>query len=294
MRPQVIIWATIALNGALFIVNLVIAVQSGSRAVLSQAVYTITDLVGSGLLLWGFVVSQRPPSYDHPFGFGKERFFWSFSASLVTFTIAGLLVLTTGLDQVLNPQPVTHLEAGLAVVGLTIASSFAGILVTLRELRHSRETLQTLLESTHQGLKTIFYQDVVSIFGSIVAFAGILIVYRTGDAVADGAAASAVGVLLIVTGLVLAAESRELLVGKAIPPRLAREILSVIERNPHVRRVREVQSMMLGPDDVLIALRVNFQDGLTVDELEMAIDEIGHAVKSAFPTVRHLVIEPES
>jgi cation diffusion facilitator family transporter len=294
MRSQVVIWATILLNAALFGANFYVADISQSHAVLSQAVYSLTDLIGSLLLLWGFVASHRPPSHEHPFGHGKERFFWSFSASLVTFTIAGLLVLTDGISQVLNPGPLDHVGEALAVVGLTLLASLVGVWVTIRELRRAQQTVVNLVESAHQGLKSIFYQDVVSIVGSVSAFGGILVVYRTGDPAADGYAACLVGVLLIVTGLVLAAESRELLIGKAISPERARAVLGVIEQHPRVRRIREFQSMMLGPDDILIALRVNLMDGLNTDQVERTIDEISQSVKATFPSVRHLVIEPES
>ena len=294
MRSSVIINATLGLDAALFVVNLFVAYRSGSHAVLSQAVYNITDLVGGMMLLWGFFVSRRPASPKHPFGYGKERYFWSFVAALVTFTVAGFIVLVSGFAQITDPQPVTHLEDALITVGATVLVSVASIGVTLRELRASRETLSSMLASSHLGLKTIFYQDVVSVFGSLVAFLGIVYVYRTHDLVADGVAAALVGIFLVATGFVLAGESRELLVGKAISPADARELLRVLEQDPRVRRVRSLQSMMLGPEDVLVALKVNFQDGLTTDQIEQAIDEVSARIRRAFPAVRHLVIEPES
>ncbi|HXQ94644.1 MAG TPA: cation diffusion facilitator family transporter [Thermoplasmata archaeon] len=294
MRPQVIIGATVVLSAVLFVVNLTVALAGGSHAVLSQAIYTVTDLIGGALILWGFVASQRPPTYDHPFGYGKERFFWSFTGSLVTFTGSGLLVLFDSYGQIVNPGPVTHLGDSLIVVGATLALSVVGILVTLRELRHGQETLSTLLESAHQGLKTIFYQDIVSVCGSIVAFIGIAIVYVTGRTVVDGLAAFGVGILLFLTGILLAAESRPLLVGKAVSPVQARTILQIVEKDARVRKVRGFQSMMLGPEDILVALRVNFQDGLNTDEIEAAIDQVSLALRQSFPAIRHLVIEPES
>lgn len=294
MRPLVIVWATVLLDAVLFLINLFVAFLSGSHAVLSQAVYNAADLVGGAMLIWGHTVSQKPPTYDHPFGYGKERFFWSFAATLTTFTASGLAVFVSGFDQIISPQPVGHLGAALVVVGATLLVSFAGIYVTLRELRQSRETLTDLLESTQQGLKSIFYQDVVSVLGSFVAFFGIFVVYRTQDYAADGITACGVAILLIATGFVLAAESRELLVGKAVSPDQARAVLALIERHPRVRRVRGLQSMMLGPDDALLALRVNFQDGLTTDQIETVIDQVSSAVRSEFPSVRHLIIEPES
>lgn len=294
MRSSVIINATLVLDAALFVVNGVVASISDSHAVLSQAVYNIADLVGGVMLLWGFVVSRRPPNPKHPFGYGKERYFWSFVAALVTFTVAGFLVLVDGFAQVSNPQPVTHLGDAILSVGASVLVSLVGIGVTLQELRASRETLSTLLASSHLGLKTIFYQDIVSVVGGVVAFLGVIYVYRTGDFAADGYTAAIVGILLLATGFVLAGESRELLVGKAISPMEAREILRILEQDPRVRRVRSLQSMMLGPDDVLVALKVNFQDGLHTDQIEQAIDDVSARIRRTYPPVRHLVIEPES
>jgi len=294
MRPRFIILATIALNAALFVANLSVALVSGSRTVLSQAIYTLTDLVGGLFLLWGLYVSRRPPDHEHPFGFGKERFFWAFVSTVVTFTAAGIVALVEGIDQLVAPIPVTHLGESVFVVGATLAASVVGIWVTLRELRIARQTLQTLLESSNQGLKSIFYQDLVTIYGSVIAFAGLLIVYRTSDYWVDGAVAAFEGLLLVVTGLVLTAESREYLIGRALAPEVAREMLGLVERDARVTRVRSLQSMQLGPDDALLALRINFQDGLTTDQLESAIDQVTLTLKAAYPILRHVIIEPES
>jgi cation diffusion facilitator family transporter len=294
MRPQVILVATLLLNATLFVVNLIVAIASGSRAVLAQAIFTLTDLVGSGLLLWGLHLSRQPATREYPFGRGKERFFWAFVSIIVTFTVAGVLALTEGADQIISPQPLTHLGEGLIVVGATIIVSLLSIWVTLRELRLSRVTLASLLESANQGLKSIFYQDLVSIVASVVAFAGLLTVYRTGRPEADGISAALEGVLLIATGFVLTVESREYLIGKALAPEDARAMVLIVQRNPNVAKVRSLQSMLLGPEDALLALRINFRDGMTTDQLEATIDQVTLALRTAYPVLRHVIIEPES
>ncbi len=294
MRAQVIIVATLVLNAGLFVANLAVAIVSGSRTVLAQAIYTVTDLVGSGLLLWGLHVSRRPASYVYPFGRGKERFFWAFVSILVTFTIAGIVALVTGFEQAISPAPIHHVEDGLVVIAASLAVSLGGIWITLRELRVSRQTLQALLESANQGLKSIFYQDLVTIVGCVVAFGGLLVVYRTSDYWIDGVTAAVEGILLVGTGFLLTAESREYLIGRALDPQVARALLGVIERDPRVGRVRSLQSMLLGPDDALLALRINFHDDLTTDQIERAIDEITTSLKVSYPVLRHIVIEPES
>jgi len=294
MRSQVVIVATLLLNAALFSLNFDVALTSGSRAVLAQAIYAVTDLAGSALLLWGLYASRLPADYRHPFGRGKERFYWALVSIVVTFTIAGILALTTGVDQVSSPVPITHIGLALLVLGATLAVSAVGILVTLREVRRSQQTIQSLLESRHIGLKSVFYQDVVSIIGCLVAFFALIVVYRTSNYAADGAAAIIEGVLLVITGLVLTLESRGLLIGQALDPEEARTILSVVERDPRVSKVRSLQSMVLGPEDALLALRINFHDGLTTDQIESAIDQVTLALKQSHPVLRHVIIEPES
>lgn len=294
MRPQVVIVTTLVLNAVLFVANLIIAEISSSRIVLTEAIYTITDLVGSSFLLWGLYVSRRPADYQYPFGRGKERFFWAFVSILVTFTAAGIIALVTGIQQSVRPVPITHLPDALAVVAASLGVSLAGIWVTLRELRLGRQTLQALLESANQGLKSIFYQDLVTVIGSIVAFVGLLFVYRTGLDAIDGLTASLEGFLLVGTGFLLTAESREYLIGRALAPEVARAILALVERHPQVARVRSLQSMLLGPEDALLALRINFHDGLTTDQIERTIDEVTVELRQDYPVLRHIVIEPES
>jgi cation diffusion facilitator family transporter len=294
MRPQVIIVATLLLNATLFAVNFTVALIGGSRSVLAEAIFTITDIVGSGLLLWGLYLSRLPASPAHPFGRGKERFFWAFVSIIVTFTVAGVLVLTEGVSQFVDPHPIKYIAEGLLVVFATLAASLAGIAFTLRELRISRMGLLELLESANQGLKSIFYQDLVTVGASVAAFASLLVVAQTGDAAADGLGAIGEGVILIAAGFLLSAESRGYLIGRAMEPTQARRMLAILRGNPNVSKVRSFQSMLLGPEDALLALKINFRDGMTTDQLEVAIDEVTAALRAEFPVLRHIIIEPES
>ena len=294
MRTQVVIVATVLLNAALFAANFVVAELSGSRTVLAQAIYSITDLVGSALLLWGLYLSRRPADYQYPFGRGKERFFWAFVSILVTFTTAGMIALVTGIEQALTPQPIAHIGEAILVVVASLGVSLAGIWITLRELRFARQTLQALLESANQGLKAVFYQDLVTVVACAVALGGLAVVYQTHLDAIDGVTASLEGFLLVATGFLLTAESREYLIGRALAPNVARTVLGLVERDARVARVRSLQSMLLGPDDALLALRINFRDGLTTDQIERAIDDVGQTIKGQYPMLRYVIIEPES
>jgi cation diffusion facilitator family transporter len=294
MRPQVIIVATLLLNATLFAVNFTVALIGGSRSVLAEAIFTVTDIAGSGLLLWGLYLSRLPASPAHPFGRGKERFFWAFVSIIVTFTVAGVLVLTEGISQFFDPHPIHYLGEGLLVVFATLAASVAGIGFTMRELRRSRMGLLDLLESANQGLKAIVYQDLVTVGASLAAFVSLIVVAQTGNAAADGLGAMGEGAILIAAGFILSAESRGYLIGRAMEPDQARRMLTLVRANPNVAKVRSIQSMLLGPEDALLALKINFHDGLTTDQLEVAIDEVTATLRAEFPVLRHIIIEPES
>jgi cation diffusion facilitator family transporter len=294
MRPSFVYTATVVIDLLLVALNGAVADIGQSRIVLSEAVFSLADLLGGVMLLWGLVVSQREPDETHPFGRGKERFFWAFAASLVTFSLTGLGVFLVGFQQFADPHRVTDVGLGLLVVGATLAASTVGILILLRELRSTHASLSSFLISTQLGLKTVFYQDLISALASAVAFGGLLAVYRTGNGTLDGLTSMGVGAILVATGFLLAAESRELLVGKGITAGEAKEMLALVARSPRVRKVRTFQSMMLGPDEILLAIRINFVDGLTTDQIEIAIDEIGSFLRRKYPRIRHIIIEPES
>jgi cation diffusion facilitator family transporter len=294
MRPRFLYTATAISDIVLVGLNGAVAYFGGSRIVLSETVFSAADLLGSAMLLWGLVASLRPPDENHPFGRGKERFFWAFASSLVTFSLTGLGVFLVGSQQFFDPHPVTQVAAGLLVVGATLLASLVGIILLLRELRSTHESLSSFLISSQLGLKTIFYQDLIAAFASTLAFGGLLFLYRTGSGAIDGLTTMFVGALLVATGFLLAAESRELLVGKGVTATEAREMLLLVSRAPHVRKVRGFQTMMLGPDELLLALRVNFVNDLTTDQIEASIDDIAGFLRRKYPRLRQIIIEPES
>lgn len=292
MRTRQVIVATLALDTCFFALNLFVFTIGGSRAVLSQALYAITDVVGSLMISWGMWASQIAPDMTHPFGRGKERFFWAFTAGLVTFSLTGFLVLATGILQMVHPSTVSDLTDDFLTVAGTLAVGAVSLTVILYELRRDHTTVQALMASDNQEMKILFVQDAVSLFGALVAISGIYLVSMTGNAFYDGLAASVVGLLLIGTGFVFALDARELLVGKGVSAEEGRTMLSIVERYPYVRQVQDLRSMLLGPEELLVVLRVNFVDELTTDEVEIHIEELRRFVTAECPRIAHLMIEP--
>ncbi|MDE1820626.1 MAG: cation diffusion facilitator family transporter [Euryarchaeota archaeon] len=294
MRTQLVLVASFALNVAFLAVNFVVFEAGGSHAVLSQAVNAATDLVAGLMILWGQRAAQFPASPTHPFGRGKERFFWAYSAGLVAFCLAGAFVMVFALQEILSPHPVGALREGLLTVAVTFAGNLASIFVVLLELRRDGGTVRALLTSMHLGVKTVFLQDAVSVLGGAVALLGLFLVQVTGLFALDGVAAFIVGASLLFMGLALARDGRELLVGRSRGAEETRALLALVEKYPPVRQVVGVQSMLLGPDDELVGLRVNFADDLSTNEVEMHIDRLGELIREHFPRIHYLLIEPES
>ena len=294
MRTRRVVLLTTIISSTFFIANLLAFLYSGSKAVLSQSLYAVTDIVGGLMIYWGIRVSREPPSHIHPFGRGKERFFWAFTAGLVTFSLTGAVVMIVGLLQFLDPARIVDIRGDLLVVGATLAAGTLSLAIAIRETRRDHLTVRELMRSDRQEMKVMVVQDVLGVLGAIIAIVGIYLVFMTHDERFDGAAATFVGALLVGTGIEFALEARELLVGKAIPVDEGKEILSIVERYPFIRGVVGIQSMMLGPDDILVILRLNFIDMLTTDDIEMHIDQLRRFVMAECPSVRHLIIEPVS
>lgn len=292
MQSRRVVIITVCVSTVFFLANLITFLASGSRAVLSQSLYAVTDIVSGVMIYWGMHTSTAPPTLIHPFGRGKERFFWAYTAGLVTFSLTGFAVFSEGLLQVISPVKITDVPIAIGVVAATLASSTISLSVILLEMRRSGSTISGLMASDHQDMKVILVQDGIAFMGAVAAITGLYLVYMTGDSRYDGYAAAVAGAMLFATGIAFALESRLLLVGKAVSVGVTKEILSIVERYTYIRAVIEMRTMLMGPEEILVTLRVNFMDDLTTDDIEMHISELRTFVKDQCPTVKYLIVEP--
>ncbi|MCL4323918.1 MAG: cation diffusion facilitator family transporter [Candidatus Thermoplasmatota archaeon] len=292
MRTRRVVILTTTISTLFFSLNLIAFAVSGSKAVLSQALYAVTDILGGLMIYWGMRASREPPDHVHPFGRGKERFFWAFTAGLVTFSLTGAVVMIYGILQILDPVRLVDLRVDIGVVAATMCAGGLSLYLVLGELRKFGISVQDLMSSDSQEMKIMLVQDVLGVVGALVALTGISLVYLLHDGRFDGVAAAFVGAILIGAGIEFAMEAKELLVGKAIPVTEGKEILSIVERYPFIRGVEGMQSMVLGPEDLLVILKLNFVDGLNTDDIEMHIDQLRRFVMGQCPSVRHLILEP--
>lgn len=285
---------TLIADGFLFVLILLISLVSRSEAVLSEALYQLSDVASGGLLLFAIWSSLRPADELHPFGYGLERFFWSFVSGVFVFSVNGAVSILSGFFDALDGHAVTNIGPSILVLLLTIAASSASLLYILSRIRKHHESRPDALQQYHQGVRTVLLQDVMSIASSCVALVALVLVYYTRVTFYDSSAAIINGVLLLVTGLVLSAESRGLLIGKGLNKVQMMKIRRDLQTLPDVNRVRDLKTIYLGPDSLLIVIRVNFRDGLTTDQLEQAVDKVQGELNRRMPELKHVIVEPES
>lgn len=285
---------TLLADGLLFILILLMSFISKSEAVFSEALYQLSDLASGGLLLYAIWSSLRPADELHHFGYGMERFFWSFVSGVFVFSVNGAVAVLSGLFDFFNGHRVTNIGLSMTVLGITIAASSASLLYIISRKRRLYDNRPDALQKYHQGVRTVFLQDVMSIASSFVAVVALAFVSLTGYNYIDSIAAVINGILLLVTGIVLSSESRGLLIGRGLNKAQILKITSDLQALPDINRIREVKSIYLGPESLLIVIRINFRDGLTTDQLERAIDNVQLELVRRMPEFKHVIVEPES
>lgn len=287
---------------AAFLANLGIAVSkfvafaiTGSASMLAEAIHSVADTGNQGLLFLGGRRSRRAPSVQHPFGFGAERYFWAFVVSLVLFTLGAMFALVEGVDKLIHPE---HIESPIvAYIVLAVAMVLEGLSLRTarREANPSRaghSWWQFIHTTKNPELPVVLLEDTGALLGLFMALVGITLAEITGNDRWDAVGSLAIGSLLGVIAIVLAIEMKSLLIGEAASPALETKIRDAIHDGPEVSRVIHLRTMHLGPDDVLVATKLEFTVD-TVPDLARAIDAVEARVRTSVPAARLMFVEPD-
>ncbi|MEU7998550.1 cation diffusion facilitator family transporter [Micromonospora sp. NPDC049060] len=286
-----------AANLAIAVAKLIAGVISGSAAMLSEAVHSVADTTTEVLLYLALRRGARPADARHPFGYGKESYVWAFLAALFTFVAGAGFAITHGVTTIL-----VHEHSGeYLVTYVVLAVSFAIESVSLAravhqvraESRRWRTTPRRFLHLTSDTpLKAVFLEDSAALIGLVLAAAGVALSELTGDEFWDGAASVLIGVLLLVVAAVLAHSNKSLLVGRSVPERLRGEITEGLAGLPAVRRIDTLLTMQLGPSDVLVAAKVDFDDDASGATIEDAADQAERRLTARYPQIRYVFLDP--
>lgn len=285
-------------NGVIALAKLAAGLVSGSSSMLAEAAHSVADTLNQVFLLTSLKVSARPADRDHPFGYGKAQFFWSFLAAVGIFVAGAVFSVYEGIHTLVSDS---EEEVGLlipyAVLGVSLAAEGVSWVRAVVQLRgESREAGRSLFghvrASKDPTAKTVLSEDTAALLGILLAAAGIGLHYVTGSAVWDGAAAIAIGLLLAAVAFVLGRDTRDLLIGEAADPGLVVGVHDAISAYPEVTGVVELLTMHLGPSSVLVALRVDLHDGLSAAQVEEWSERAERDLCARWPDIRQLFLDP--
>jgi len=288
------IYGAIVANLAIAITKFVVAGITGSSAMLSEGIHSSVDTFNGILLLVGIRLSQRPATPEHPFGHGKELYFWSLIVAVLIFGLGGGVSFYEGVQHIRHPPPLHDPTWNYVVLAAAAVFESISFAIALRQFRRQAGTTpfwEAVRRSKDPTTYTVLAEDAAALAGLAIAALGIALSHALQMPELDGAASVLIGVLLAGVATLLTRESRGLLIGEGIRPETARAIRSIAAAQPGVRDVGRVLSMYVGPDDALVTMDLNFDDGTTAAAAATAIAEIEHQVHERYPMIRRLFIE---
>lgn len=292
-----VIYAALIGNGLIAIMKFIAAGFTGSAAMLSEGIHSLVDTGNQSLLLYGMKRAKRPADEKHPFGYASEIYFWAFVVAILIFAVGSGVSIYEGIQKVITPHPITDPTINYIVLGLAFV--FEGIAwgIALKEFsstKGKRSYVQALRESKDPTVFTVLFEDTAAMLGLIVAFVGIFCADYFNMPVLDGAASIVIGLILAGAAWVLAYETMGLLIGEAAAPEITDAITNIIEATPTIDALNEIRTLHRGPNDVLLALSVDFEDNVPAGKVETAIYQLEIAIKQKFPVVKRLFIEVQS
>lgn len=294
---KTVIFAAIAGNLAIAVTKFVAAAITGSSAMLSEGVHSLVDTGNGVLLLWGIRQANLPADERHPFGRGKELYFWTLIVAVLIFALGGGISMYEGIHHTLHPGPLANPTVNYLVLVLAFVFEGAAWWVAFREfqkIKGPRGFWGAVRESKDPTTFTILFEDSAAMLGLIVAFLGIFFGHTLGIAILDGIASVVIGLILCLVAVFLAYECKGLLIGEGVDSATKASITRFVEQDDDVRRLARALSMHFGPTDVLLTLEIEFREHLTAAQITGAIERLDKAIRAAHPEVRYLFVEAQS
>ncbi len=290
------ILAAFLANAGIAVAKFVGFVFTGSSAMLAEAVHSVADAGNQGLLALGGRRARRAPTPLHPFGYGRARYFWSFVVAVVLFSLGGLFSLYEGYHKIADPHEVSSPLVAFVILGLALVFEAFALRTAMRHAqpeRQGRSWTQYIRTSRSPELPVLLLEDSGALLGLVFAITGIALALLTGNPVFDGIGTLAIGLLLVAIAIVLAAEMKSLLLGESASPEELDRIEAALTAGTDVRRLIHMATQHLGPEELLVGAKVEFDSALTVGELTAAIDAAEQRVRAAVPAATVLYIEPD-
>jgi len=289
---------------AAFFANLGIAISkfigfliTGSASMLAETVHSVADTGNQALLFLGGHRAKKTATPDHPFGYGRERYFWAFAVALVLFSMGGMFALYEGIQKFRHPHEVENLGVAVTILVIAILLESYSLRTAVKESNHVRDAnigWWRFIRTTKQPeLPVVLLEDIGALIGLFLALGGVLLAHFTENARWDAVGSISIGILLIVIAIVLIIEMKSLLIGESASEDTRAAIAASIESAAHVDQLIHLRTEHLGPDEILVGAKVEYSSALSADGLVAAIDRTEDAIRAAAPAATVIYVEPD-
>lgn len=288
--------AALAANLSIAVAKFVGFAITGSSAMLAEGVHSVADSGNQGLLLLGGRRAKKAATQDHPFGYGRERYFWGFVVALVLFSLGSLFALYEGVHKLEHPEPIESPQWALGILAFAMVAEGLSLRTAKREadkLRGDAGYWQFIRRAKAPELPVVLLEDLGAMIGLVFALAGVSAAAVTDDPRWDAYGTLAIGTLLGIIALVLVVEMKSLLIGESATRKQVEAIRGAIEIEPDVIRVIHLRTEHLGPEELLVGAKIEFLHELTVAEVAATIDRVERTIRAGVPTARVIYIEPD-
>jgi cation diffusion facilitator family transporter len=271
------------------------AMVTGSGSMLAEAIHSYADTGNQVLLFLGLKQSQRAPDEEHPLGYGKLSYFWSFIVAIILFSLGGLFSIYEGYHKLTHPEPLSQVWIAIVVLLLAIlleGGSLFGALREIRKVRRGRPFTVWLKHTRNSELVVVLGEDIGAQLGLILALGFLVMAWKTGDPVYDAMGSISIGVILLVISAFVAWRVRSLLVGRSADPEIQEAIEAIIAEDPDVEKVFNTITIQFGPDTML-AVKIKMNSALTINEAVVHINDLERNLKARIPNLKWCFVEPD-
>jgi len=296
-NSKIAIYGALAANIGIAIVKFIAASITGSSAMISEGIHSTVDSGNSLLLLLGLKRSQRLPDRGHPFGHGKEIYFWTLIVAILVFSLGGGMSVYEGISHIQHPEELKDPFWNYVVLLVSMCFEGASLIYAVREFNKSKGKLgfwEELSMSKDPSLFAVIYEESAAIAGLTIALLGVFLGHYFNNPLFDALASMLIGVVLIIVAITMVKESKGLLVGESANSEIVKGIYDLVNKESDVETLYFPLTMHLAPNEILLALDVEFRKDMTVEELFEAINKLEEEIKKAFPTVKKIYIEAKN
>lgn len=288
--------AALAANLAIAVAKFVAFLFSGSSSMLAESVHSLADSGNQGLLLLGGKKAQREATPQHPFGYGRERYIYAFLVSIVLFSVGGMFAIYEGYEKIKEPHAIDawYWPVGVLVFAIIAESfSFRTAIKESNLTRGNQSWKDFIRRAKAPELPVVLLEDLGALVGLVLALGGVTLALATGNGVWDGIGTLCIGILLIIIAIVLAAETKSLLLGEAAGTEAVDQIKAAIVDGDTVTRIIHMRTLHLGPEELLVAAKIAVQHDDTAAEVADAINAAEERIRAAVPIARVIYLEPD-